>query len=107
MSGAACVGGFDSPLSALILPRFLETEFRPEAPLRGRKVVIRRMPGVRVKEGESFENAMKRFKKQCEKAGILSEIRKREHYEKPSVKRKKKALAAKKRALKKARKGMM
>ena len=46
------------------------------------------MPGVRVKEGESFENAMKRFKKQCEKAGILSEIRKREHYEKPSVKRK-------------------
>src|SRR5438046_10750869 len=72
-----------------------------------RKVVSRRMPGVRVKEGESFENAMKRFKKQCEKAGILSEIRKREHYEKPSVKRKKKALAAKKRALKKARKGMM
>jgi len=65
------------------------------------------MPGVRVKEGESFEKAMKRFKKQCEKAGILSEIRKREHYEKPSVKRKKKALAAKKRALKKARKGMM
>ena len=60
-----------------------------------------------MKEGESFENAMKRFKKQCEKAGILSEIRKREHYEKPSVKRKKKALAAKKRALKKARKGMM
>jgi len=59
---------------------------------------------VRVKDGESFENAMKRFKKQCEKAGILSEIRKREHYEKPSVKRKKKALAAKKRAMKKARK---
>ncbi len=72
-----------------------------------RRVVIQRMPGVRVKEGESFENAMKRFKKQCEKAGILSEIRKREHYEKPSVKRKKKALAAKKRALKKARKGVM
>ena len=54
---------------------------------------------------QAFENAMKRFKKQCEKAGILSEIRKREHYEKPSVKRKKKALAAKKRALKKMRKG--
>ena len=59
---------------------------------------------VRVKEGESFENAMKRFKKACEKAGILSEIRKREHYEKPSVKKKKKALAARKRALKKLRK---
>src|SRR5205823_8156086 len=80
---------------------------REARPFAGRKVVIRRMPGVRVKEGESFENAMKRFKKQCEKAGILSEIRKREHYEKPSVKRKKKALAAKKRALKQARKGMM
>jgi small subunit ribosomal protein S21 len=50
------------------------------------------MPGVRVKDGEPFENAMKRFKKMVEKAGILSEIRKREHYEKPSVKRKKKAL---------------
>jgi small subunit ribosomal protein S21 len=62
------------------------------------------MPGVKVREGESFEGALKRFKKQCEKAGILSEIRKREHYEKPSVKRKKKALAAKKRAMKKMRK---
>ena len=62
------------------------------------------LPGIRVKEGESFESAMKRFKKSCEKAGILSEIRKRESYEKPSVKRKKKALAAKKRAMKKARK---
>ncbi len=62
------------------------------------------MPGVRVKEEEPFESALKRFKKQCEKAGILSEIRKREHYEKPSVKRKKKALAARKRALKKMRK---
>ncbi len=62
------------------------------------------MPGVRVKESESFESALKRFKKQCEKAGILSEIRKREHYEKPSVKRKRKALAARKRALKKMRK---
>ncbi|MBQ4334802.1 MAG: 30S ribosomal protein S21 [Myxococcaceae bacterium] len=62
------------------------------------------MPGVRVKDGESFENALKRFKKQCEKAGILSEIRKREHYEKPSIKKKKKALAAKMRAVKKMRK---
>ena len=59
------------------------------------------MPAVIVREGESFESALKRFKKQCEKTGILSEIKKREHYEKPSVKRKKKILAAKKRALKK------
>jgi small subunit ribosomal protein S21 len=63
------------------------------------------MPGVRINEGESFENALKRFKKQCEKAGVLSEVRKRESYEKPSVKKKKKALAARKRAMKKVRKG--
>ena len=93
----------DSPPTERILPRFQN----PGYSCTSRRVVIPRMPGVRVKEGESFENAMKRFKKQCEKAGILSEIRKREHYEKPSVKRKKKALAAKKRALKKARKGMV
>jgi small subunit ribosomal protein S21 len=61
------------------------------------------MPGVRINEGESFENALKRFKKQCEKAAILSEVRKRESYEKPSAKKKKKALAARKRALKKVR----
>jgi len=62
------------------------------------------MPGIQLKENESFENALKRFKKQCEKTGILSEIRKREHYEKPSMKRKKKALAAKKRVMKRMRK---
>jgi small subunit ribosomal protein S21 len=61
------------------------------------------MTGVRVRDGESFESAVRRFKKQCEKAGILSELRKREHYEKPSVKRKRKALLAKKRASKKVR----
>ena len=58
------------------------------------------MLGVKVKENESFESALRRFKKQCEKAGILSEMRKREHYEKPSVKRKRKALAARKKATK-------
>ncbi len=62
------------------------------------------MAGIRVRENESFENALRRFKKQCEKTGIISEIRKREHYEKPSVKRKRKALAARKRALKRMRK---
>lgn len=61
------------------------------------------MTSVRLKEGESFEGAMRRFKKSCEKAGILSEIRKREHYEKPSVKKKKKAIAARKRSTKKVR----
>ncbi|MGV3621055.1 MAG: 30S ribosomal protein S21 [Archangium sp.] len=61
------------------------------------------MTTVKLKDGESIEGALKRFKKATEKAGILSEIRKREHYEKPSVKRKKKAIAAKKRAVKKKR----
>ncbi|OHE56512.1 MAG: 30S ribosomal protein S21 [Thermodesulfovibrio sp. RBG_19FT_COMBO_42_12] len=61
------------------------------------------MPYVRVRESESFENALKKFKKQCEKEGILSEIKKREHYEKPSVKRKKKVIAARKKALKRIR----
>ncbi len=61
------------------------------------------MPVVIIREGESFESALRRFKKQCERTGILSEVKRREHYEKPSVKRKKKVLAARKRALKKMR----
>ncbi|MGE5473345.1 MAG: 30S ribosomal protein S21 [Ignavibacteriales bacterium] len=55
------------------------------------------MSEIRIKENESIDSALKRFKKQCAKAGVLSELRKREHYEKPSVKRKKKSEAARKR----------
>ncbi|MBN2559213.1 MAG: 30S ribosomal protein S21 [Clostridia bacterium] len=55
------------------------------------------MAEIRVKENESLENALKRFKRQCAKAGVLAEVRKREHYEKPSVRRKKKSEAARKR----------
>ncbi len=58
------------------------------------------MPGLKVKDTEPYDSALRRFKKQCEKAGILSEVRRREFYEKPSVRRKKKSLAARKRALK-------
>jgi small subunit ribosomal protein S21 len=61
------------------------------------------MPGIQIREGDSFESSLKKFKKLCEKAGILSEVRKREAYEKPSVKRKKKAAAARKRNVKKPR----
>jgi small subunit ribosomal protein S21 len=61
------------------------------------------MPGINIREGDSFEASLKKFKKQCEKAGTLNEIRKREAYEKPSVKRKKKDVAARKRLTKKAR----
>jgi small subunit ribosomal protein S21 len=60
------------------------------------------MAGVRVKDNEPIESAIRRFKKQCEKAGILAELRKREHYEKPSVRRKKKTMAARKRANRRA-----
>ncbi len=55
------------------------------------------MSSVVVKEGESLDSALRRFKRNCAKAGIQQEIRKREHYEKSSVKRKKKSEAARKR----------
>ncbi|MBC7386137.1 MAG: 30S ribosomal protein S21 [Cryobacterium sp.] len=61
------------------------------------------MPGITIRDGDSFEAALKKFKKQCEKAGILAEVRKRESYEKPTVKKKKKAIAARKRLSKKGR----
>lgn len=61
-------------------------------PMRGGKS----MSEIRVGENESLDSALKRFKRQCARAGVLGEIRKREHYEKPSVKRKNKAIAAKK-----------
>lgn len=58
------------------------------------------MSSVVVHENESLDSALRRFKKNCVKAGIQQEIRKREHYEKPSVKRKKKSEAARKRKFK-------
>ena len=58
------------------------------------------MAEVRVKEGENLDSALRRFKRQCARSGVLAELRKREHYEKPSVKRKKKSEAARKRKYK-------
>ncbi|NLZ47297.1 MAG: 30S ribosomal protein S21 [Clostridiales bacterium] len=58
------------------------------------------MSEVRVGDNESLDSALRRFKRQCQRAGVLSEVRKREHYEKPSVKRKKKSEAARKRKFK-------
>ncbi len=52
------------------------------------------MSEVKVRDNESLDNALRRFKRQCAKSGVLSEIRRREHYEKPSVRRKRKAEAA-------------
>ena len=58
------------------------------------------MAEIRLKDNETLDNALKRFKKQCAKSGVLSEIRKSEHYVKPSVKRKKKSEEARKRKFK-------
>jgi small subunit ribosomal protein S21 len=52
------------------------------------------LPGIRVKEGESFESALRRFKKKCEKAGVLADLRRHQHFEKPSERRKRKLNAA-------------
>lgn len=65
------------------------------------------MPGVILDDSDNFDVALRRFKKQIEKAGVLSELKKRQHYEKPSVQRKKKKAAARKRLLKKMRKMSM
>ena len=55
------------------------------------------MAKIDIKPNESLDSALRRFKRKCARAGVMAEIRKREHYEKPSVKRKKKAEAARKR----------
>jgi small subunit ribosomal protein S21 len=60
---------------------------------------IHRMPGIRVKEGESFESALRRFKKKCEKAGVLADLRRHQHFEKPSERRKRKLNAAKRKMM--------
>jgi small subunit ribosomal protein S21 len=59
------------------------------------------MPIVQVRDEESFENALRRFKRKCEKAGVLTELKKRQHFEKPSVKRKRKAMQSRKKMLRK------
>ena len=59
------------------------------------------MPYVKVKENEPFDIALRRFKRSCEKAGVLADVRKREFYEKPTSIRKRKAAAAVKRYAKK------
>ena len=69
------------------------------APPSGREWL--RMPSVRIRDNESFEVALRRFKRTCEKAGVLTDVRKHEYFEKPSQERKRKRAAAVKRQLKK------
>ncbi|MCZ6508824.1 MAG: 30S ribosomal protein S21 [Acidobacteria bacterium] len=59
------------------------------------------MPVVYIREEESFEGALRRFKRKCEKSGILTELKKRQHFEKPCVKRKRKQAQARKKMLRK------
>ena len=59
------------------------------------------MPVVHVRDEESFENALRRFKRKCEKSGVLTELKKRQHFEKPSVKRKRKETQARKKMARK------
>ncbi len=65
------------------------------------------MPTVRVRENEPFDIALRRFKRSCEKAGILTEVRRREYYEKPTTVRKRKAAAAVKRHMKRMQRDVM
>jgi len=58
------------------------------------------MAEIKIKDNESLDNALRRFKRSCAKAGVMSDVRKHEHYEKPSVRRKKKSEAARKRKFK-------
>ena len=80
------------------------TFLRPALPLQSPTFFPgnqRFMPTVKVRENEPFDVALRRFKRSCEKAGVLSEIRRREFYEKPTSVRKRKAAAAVKRHIKK------
>lgn len=63
------------------------------------------MPSVKIRDNEPFEYAMRRFKRSCEKAGILAEVHRREFYEKPTQVRKRKAAAAVKRHQKRSNRG--
>ncbi len=65
------------------------------------------MPTVRVRDNEPFDIALRRFKRSCEKAGILTEVRRREYYEKPTTVRKRKAAAAVKRHMKRMQRDVM
>ena len=58
------------------------------------------MPVIRVRETENLETALRRFKRQCERSGVLSEAKRRREYEKPSVRKKRKLIAARKKFLK-------
>jgi small subunit ribosomal protein S21 len=81
--------------------RFPVDVYRMRSPINRTVLAGICMPNVRVKDNEPFEIAIRRFKRACEKAGILAEVRRREFYEKPTQERKRKMAAAVKRSQKK------
>ena len=87
-------------LHKVILP-FPAEMYRMRSPINRAVLAGICMPNVRVKDNEPFEIAIRRFKRACEKAGILAEVRRREFYEKPTQERKRKMAAAVKRSQKK------
>ena len=62
------------------------------------------MPGIVIKPGEPLDKIMRIFKKQVEKAGVIGDLKKKMHFEKPSIRLKKKSIAARKRRVKQLRK---
>ena len=74
----------------------------PRSAVFQQKGVSPDMPGIVVRDDEPFERALKRFKKACEKAGIISDMKKNQHFEKPSERRKRKIAAAKRKHIKMA-----
>jgi small subunit ribosomal protein S21 len=93
----------DRDLSSLLAEAGLGLLQNRKAPVTAEKR-FHLMPGVVVREGDSFEGALRAFKKQLQKSGVLGEVKKRRAYDKPSVKKKKKSLLARKRLLRKLRK---
>ena len=76
--------------------------FSPAGPKLATNLRTNTLPGVRVRENEHFDAALRRFKRACEKAGVLTELRRREFYEKPTQERKRKKAAAVKRQQKRS-----
>ena len=85
--------------SAFAKSAFIAIEYPARPSIRASTNRVFYMPNVKVRENEPFEFALRRFKRTCEKAGVLAEVRKREFYEKPTQERKRKAAAAVKRHL--------
>ena len=99
---------FVFPQDISVFPWFTPHELVDPTEQKIRRKGVMTVPGVFLNEDDyNFDIALRRFKKQVEKAGILSEMKKRQHYEKPSVMRKKKKAAARKRLMKKMRKVSM